>query len=193
MPSSKHLAHVHVLGLELEQLRQRLRHGLEAATEVEPHGVPRWRRRDDHRGVAGGAGDLVEPLAQTAADARRTRRRADHEVCQLRDPAPKVGHDGADADQLLTDERTERDPAGVDVVLEHVDLGLDGVLAVTIRVPGQRAPAAVPRDELGAVLHVLHVDVFPTVDLGDARQLGPVQSAELDFGFHRVTLAHRPV
>ena len=99
-------------------------------------------------------------------------------------------HDGADANQLVAGERTERDPAGVDIVLEHVDLGLDGVLAVTVRVPGQRVPVAVPRDELGAVLDVLHVDEFPTVDLADARQLGPVQPSELDRGFHRVTLAH---
>ena len=93
----------------------------------------------------------------------------------------------------LAGERTERDPAGVDVVLERVHLGLDGVFAVTVRVPGRRAPVAVPRDELGAVLVVEHVDAFPTVDLGDARQLGPVQPSELDFGFHRLTLAHRPV
>ena len=192
MPSSKHLAHVHVLGLELEQLGQRFRHGLEAATEVEPHGVLCWRRGDDHVGVAGGAGDLVELLAQTAADAPRTRWRADHEVCQLRDPGSKVWHDGTDANQLVAGERTERDPAGVDVVLEHVDLGLDGVLAVTVRVPGQRVPVAVPRDELGAVLVVLHVDVFPTVDLGDARQFGPLQPSELDCPFHRLTLAHGP-
>ncbi len=77
-------------------------------------------------------------------------------------------HDDTYANQLVANERTERDPAGVDVVLEHVDLGLDGVLAVTVRVPGQRAPVAVPRDELGAVLDVLHVDAFATVDVRDA-------------------------
>src|SRR5438309_8788223 len=69
---SKRLAHVHVVGLEFEQLGQRFRHGPEAATEVEPHGVLRWRRRDDHVGVAGGVGDLVELLGQAAADTRRT-------------------------------------------------------------------------------------------------------------------------
>jgi hypothetical protein len=37
---SEHLGHVHVVGFELEQLDQRFRHGLEAAAEVEPHGVP---------------------------------------------------------------------------------------------------------------------------------------------------------
>jgi hypothetical protein len=36
---SEHLAHVHVVGLEFEQLGQRFRHGLETATKIEPHGV----------------------------------------------------------------------------------------------------------------------------------------------------------
>ena len=187
---SKHLAHVHVVGLEFEQLGQRFRHGLEAATEVEPHGVLRWRRRDDHVGVAGGEGDLLELLGQTAADTRRTQRCADVEECQLRDPGPEVWHDDTDANQPSAGERTERDPAGVDVVLERVHLGLDGVFAVTVRVPGRRAPVAVPRDELCAVLVVEHVDAFPTVDLAGARQLGPAQPSELDCGFHRLTLAH---
>jgi hypothetical protein len=43
---------------------------------------------------------------------------------------------------------------------------------------------------LGAVLVVEHVDAFPTVDLDDARQLGPAQPSELDCGFHCLTLAH---
>ncbi len=190
MARSKHLAHVHVIGLELEQLGQRFRHGLKAATEVEPHGVLRWRRRDDHVGVARGAGDLVELLGQTAADARRTRRCADVEECQLRDPGPKVWHDDTDANQPSARDRTDRDPARVDVVLQRVLLGRDGVFAVATRIPGRRVPAAVPRDELGAVLVVEHVDAFPTVDLDDARQLGPVQPSELDCGFHRLTFAH---
>ena len=90
------------------------------------------------------------------------------EECQLRDPGPKVWHDDTDANQPLAGERTERDPAGVDVVLERLHLALDGVFAVTVRVPGRRAPVAVSRDELGAVLVVAHVDAFPTVDLADA-------------------------
>jgi len=90
---------VHVLGFEFEQLGQRIRHGLKAATEVEPHGVLRWVRRDDHVGVAGGAGDLLELLGPTAADTRRTPRCADEEKCQLRDPGPKVWHHDTDADQ----------------------------------------------------------------------------------------------
>ena len=93
------------------------------------------------------------------------RRCADVEECQLRDPGPKVWHDDTDANQPSAGERTERDPAGVDVVLERVHLGLDGVFAVTVRVPGRRAPVAVPRDEFGAVLVVEHVDAFPTVVL----------------------------
>ena len=75
-------------------------------------------------------------------------------------------------------------------MLERVHLVLDGVFAVTVRVPGRRAPVAMPRDELGAVLVVEHVDAFPTVDLDHERQLSPAQRSELDCGFHRLTLAH---
>ena len=69
-------------------------------------------------------------------------------------------------------------------------LGLDRVFAVTVRVPGRRAPVAVPRDELSAMLVVEHVDAFATVALGDAPQLGPAQPLELDCGFLRLALAH---
>ena len=99
-------------------------------------------------------------------------------------------HDDSDADQPSAGERTERDPAGVDVVLERAHLGLDGVFAVTVRVPRRRAPVAVPRDEFGAALVVEHVDAFPTVYLGHARHLGSGQPSELDCRFHRLTLAH---
>jgi len=152
--------------------------------------VLRWRRRDDHFGVAGGAGDLLELLAQTAADTRRTQRCADVEECQLRDPEPKPRHDHTNSNEAPAGERTERDPAIVDIVLERAHPGLDGVFAVTVRVPGRRAPVAVPRDELSATLVVEHVDAFPTVDLDDARQFGPAQPSELDCGFLRLTLAH---
>jgi hypothetical protein len=54
------------------------------------------------------------------------------EECELGDPGPKVWHDDTDANQPCAGERTERDPAGVDVVLERVHLGLDGVFAVTV-------------------------------------------------------------
>jgi len=108
----------------------------------------------------------------------------------LRDPGPKVWHDDTDSNQPPAGERTERDPAVVDVVLELVHLGLDGVFAVIVRVPGPRAPAAVPRDELSAMLVVQHVDAFPTVDLDEARQLVPAQPSELDSGSLRLTLAH---
>ena len=112
------------------------------------------------------------------------------EECELRDPGPKVRQDDTDTNQPSAGERTERDPAGVEVVLERVHLGLHGVFAVTVRVPGRRAPVAVPRDEFGAVLVVEHVDAFPTVDLDDVRQIGPAQPSELDGRFHRLTLAH---
>ncbi len=81
---AQHLAHVHVLGLSIHQFSQRFRHRLVAPTEVEPHGVFRWRRRDDHVRVTGGAGDLFELISQTAADTGRTRRCAYVEECKLR-------------------------------------------------------------------------------------------------------------
>src|SRR4051812_39780678 len=85
-----------------------------------------------------------------------------------------------DSNQPPAGERTERDPAVVDVVLERVHLGLDGVFAVTVRVLGQRAPVAVPRHELSAMLVVEHVDAFPTVDLVDARHwFGPTFGTRL--------------
>ena len=164
---------------------------LETAAEVEPHGVLRWRRRHDHVGVAGGAGDLVELLAQTSADARRTERRADVEECELRGRWSQVRHHHADADQPFTGERAERDPSRVDVVLEGVHLGRNGVLAVTVRIPRRRVPLTAPREQIGAVLVVEHVDAFRAVDRDDERQLGAAQPPELDRRFHRLTLAPR--
>ena len=82
------------------------------------------RRGDDHLGVAVGAGDLLELLGQAAADTLRTRRCAHVEDRQLRDPGPQVWHDDTEADQPSAGERTERDPASVDVVLERVHAGL---------------------------------------------------------------------
>ena len=49
------------------------------------------------------------------------------EECQLGDPGPKVWHDDTDSNQPPAEERTERERAIVDVVLELEHLGLDGV------------------------------------------------------------------
>jgi hypothetical protein len=43
---------------------------------------------------------------------------------------------------------------------------------------------------LGAVLVVEHVDLFCTVDLAEARQIGPIQPSEFDYWLHLLTLAH---
>ena len=133
------------------------------------HGVLRWRRRHNHVGVAGSTGDPLELLEQTAADARRAPWCAHVQECQLCDAGPKMRHDDSDAYQPSAGDRTECDPTGVDVVLERMHLALDGVFAVTLRVPSRRAPVAAPCDELGAVLVVEHVDAFPAVDLDDAK------------------------
>lgn len=79
-------------------------------------------------------------------------------------PAARFGanawHHHTDANQPSAGEGTERDPPDVDVVLERVHLTLDGVFAVTLRVPARRAQIAVPRDELRAALVVEHIDAF---------------------------------
>ena len=123
----RNLAHVHVLGFQLEQLGERFGHRLEAASEVEPHGVSvgvavTTRRIRCGRSHRGSHRRLPMPVGEG---------RADHEVRQLRDPRPEVWHDGTDASQPFAGDATERDPV---VMLEHVDLGLDGC-SLTVRVP----------------------------------------------------------
>ena len=66
-------------------------------------------------------------------------------------------------------------------------LGVDGVLTVTVRIPGGRVPLAVPSDEPGALLVVEHLDAFRAVDLGNARELAPTQPPELDRHLHHRT------
>jgi hypothetical protein len=147
---------------------KRFRRGLETSAKVEPHGVLRRRRRDDHVGVTGRAGDLLQLLTQSAADASGTPRCADVEERQLCDPGPEVRHDDTYADHAAVSERTERNPAAVEVVLNLPHLGLDGVLALTVRIPGRRTPLAVACDEPRALLVVEHFDSFRAVDLADA-------------------------
>jgi hypothetical protein len=71
---------------------------LEAASEVEAHGVLRGRRRDDHLFIAGAAGDLLELLCEAAADAQGADGRADVEECQLRSLGPNVLQDYTDGE-----------------------------------------------------------------------------------------------
>ena len=113
---------MHILGLTLEQLWQRLGHELVAATLVEADRVRRWRRGHDHRRVPGAAGDLLQLGGQAAADPRATERLADVEERELRNRGPQMRHDDADPDQPSIDEGAERDPTRVDVVLEFVPL-----------------------------------------------------------------------
>jgi hypothetical protein len=103
---------------------------------------------------------------------------------QLSDPGPNVGHDDAYANQTSAGERTKRDPTGLEVVLDRVHLRTDGVFTITAGIPRRRGPVAVSRYELGAVLVIEHVDVFGTVDLAEARQIGPIQFSEFDYGPH---------
>ena len=59
---SEHLVHVHVLGLEFEQLGQRFRHRLEAATEMVPDDLARSL-------IAFGSEDDVRQRLQEYVDA----------------------------------------------------------------------------------------------------------------------------
>lgn len=65
-------------------------------------------------------------------------------------PGPEMWHDDTNANQTSAGERIEGDPAVVDVLLVRVQLGLDGVFAVTVQVPPRRAPVVPPRYQLSA-------------------------------------------
>ncbi|MBV9323104.1 MAG: hypothetical protein JO352_04855 [Chloroflexi bacterium] len=116
---------MYVLGFEFEQLGQRVRHGLKAATEVQPHGVLRWRRRDDHVGVAGGAGGLLKLPISIARNGALTWRNASWAI-----PGPKVWHATPTPTSRPLARAPSATPPFVDVLLEFVHLGLDGVFAV---------------------------------------------------------------
>jgi hypothetical protein len=75
-------------------------------------------------------------------------------------------------------------------VLERVSLCLDGVLAVTVRVPGRRLPVPAPRDEFGPPLLVKEIDALGTVDLTDTRQLRAREPPDLGGWLHRATFAY---
>ena len=167
----KGFSHMHVLGLELIELRQWLGHEFVATTHVEANRVLGRCSGDDNLGVTGVAGDQVQLVRQTTADARRPERLADVEERELRCPGAKVWYDHSNPNQPSFREGAECDPARVEVMLEGVPLRLDGVLAVPVRVPGGRAPAPPPLYEFGPTLLVDEVDTLGTVDLGDPRQL----------------------
>ncbi len=91
------LLHVDVLGLELEELGQRLLHRCVALPEVEANGVQGRRRRHDHRRVACSASDLVELGGQPATDASAPKAVGDVEHDELRHTGPQVRQDATDA------------------------------------------------------------------------------------------------
>ena len=189
--ASELLVHVNVLGLLVEQLGNRLGRGPEAATEVEPHGVRRRRGGDDHGSVTRRTGDLLEPFGQLGAEAHATRRGADVEERQLRDPRPDVGHDDTDADQPPVGDGTESDPTSGEVPLHLAHLRRDGVIAIAVGIPGWGIDLDGPGHQIGAALVVEHVDPLRAVDLADPPQVRWVQPSHLDHWFHRVTLTHR--
>lgn len=92
----------------------------------------------------------------------------DVEVRELRDSGAHVGHDHSDPPEPSVRDCAERYPAAVDVVLEPKVLYDDGLLAVSVCVPGRRTPLPGPLHELGAALLVDEVDALGAVDLDDA-------------------------
>jgi hypothetical protein len=187
--ASERLSHVHVVGLELEQLRQRLWRGLEAATTVEAHRVPRRRRRHDHLLVAGVASDSIQLTAETAADTSRTLRAADVDEGELRDRGPQMRHNDGDSDQPLACEGSERDTTGVDEVLELPTPCCDRVVAVAVWVPARRVPIAMPLDEVSPTLLVENLDLLSAIDLVNARQLRASELTDLDEFIHDARIA----
>src|SRR6476660_4386631 len=101
-------------------------------------------------------------------------------------------HDDADPDQPSIHKGAERHPTRVDVALEFVPLCFDGVLAVTVCVPGRRAPVSGPFHQLRPTLFVAEIDVLSPIDLADERELRTSQPPDLDAFLHCATIAHRP-
>jgi hypothetical protein len=101
-------------------------------------------------------------------------------------------HDDADPDEPSIHKGAERHPTRVDVALEFVPLCFDGVLAVTVCVPGRRAPISGPLHQLCPTLFVEAIDVLSPIDLADERELRASQPPYLDAFPHRATIAHRP-
>jgi hypothetical protein len=67
-------------------------------------------------------------------------------------------------------------------------LRVDGVFAVSVRIPGGRAPTPSPGNELGAMLLEEDFDALGAVDLADARQLVARQVPDLDGYLHPASL-----
>ena len=172
---------MHVLGLELVELRERLRHRRVPAAEVEAHGVLRGRRRDDDRRVAGIASDPLELVRDLPPDARCSVAVRDVEERELREPRSKVEHDDPDPDEAAAVEGPERDRAVVVEPLAGSPLRTDRVLAVSFQ-PRVGAPVALHALEPLSVLDQEGVDPLGAIDLTDSRELGPVEAPVHDLG-----------
>ena len=96
------------------------------------------------------------------------KRRADVEKGELCDLWTQMRHDDPDPGQPLIREGADCDPAGLDVLVGFAHLGVDGVFALAVGVPGGRVPVTVPFDEPHALLLVHHLDSLLPVDLRDA-------------------------
>jgi hypothetical protein len=161
------LLQMHILGLELVKLRQRLRRRLKASVEVEAHGVERGRCRDDHRRVAPFAGQAFELLAEALADALRSVPVAHMEEGELRDSRPDVRPDNPDSNESPIYESSQCDSTCGEMPLALGALVSNRMLALPFGEPRRRAEIAESPVEPVAVLHVQAVDAFGSIDLAD--------------------------
>src|SRR5262249_47638770 len=62
----------------------------------------------------------------------------------------------------------------------------DRVLALSLAAPGERAPVALAFLQAGAALHGHCLDALGAIDLADAIEIGSIQPALRDLGYHLV-------
>ena len=175
---------MHVFGLELVELRQRLCHRLETPPTVEAYGVERGRGRDDHRRVTVVARQAFELFTEVPADAAITEAVADVKKRELGHTRADVTRDHPDSDESPVGEGSERDPPGREVPLALGALVGDRVLPLSLAEPRSRAEVADTLLEPGAVLHVHGVDLLAAVDLANPREVCADESSVDDLAAH---------
>ena len=176
--------HVHVLGLQLVELRKRLGHRLEPSSEVETDGVLGRGGRNDHHRVALLAREALERRGEVTADASASVAVTHVQECELRDAGPDVRRHEPDPDETLALEGAQSKRARREIPLALGTLVRDRVLALPFAAPGRGAPVARPLLQAGAVLHVQGLDSLGSVDMADPIEIGGVESSIGDLEAH---------
>jgi alcohol dehydrogenase, propanol-preferring len=168
---------VHVLRLELVQLRKRLCHGRESSVHVEAHGVLGRRGGDDERGVAGPTCETLDLSGQRDTDTPPAKTPRDVEVRELSHLWADVKPDHPDPHEPVVFESAEAHRAFPGVALQLRPLRRDGVLADTDWIPRSSAEVACPGLEPLAALDEERVDSLCPIDLTDAAELAHIEPA----------------